>query len=286
MERDEAKHILSLCRPENDEDRTDPVIAQALALLETDAELRTWFEDEQAADARIAKAFESIEPTADLKASILAGMRAHAQLTEDETDNIVAFEDPTPTTATAPTAPTAPKATSTRLPVWIGIAACFAILFGVIVSQQNISQQPHLASADTVVTAGAPDVVKFLAERIGNLQSAADLDVQDPQIAPLRAHLTSLGAPTPHSVPNQLDVLPTLGCIAFDYKDCKLSMICFKNDGVYHLITAHKDSIGCASSPEPQFFEVDGQAFKLWAEGDQVYIIAVEGTTDNLPEFI
>ena len=74
--------------------------------------------------------------------------------------------------------------------------------------------------------------------------------------------------------------------MALDYKDCKLSMICFKNNAIYHLITGCKDSVGCVSSSEPQFFEIDGQAFKLWAEGDQVYIIAVEGSKENLPEFI
>ena len=118
MDRDEAKHILSLCRPGNDEDRNDSVIAEALALLETDAELNAWFENEQAADARIADAFQTIEPPADLKASILAGMRAHAQQGDDESDKVVAFETPVETAKP-----------SNRMPLWIGIAACFAFLF-------------------------------------------------------------------------------------------------------------------------------------------------------------
>lgn len=273
MDRDEAKHILSLCRPGNHADRNDPVIAEALALLESDAELRIWFESEQAEDARIATAFESIQPPVDLKASILAGMRAHAA-NPTEGDTIVAFEEPAE-----------PPQSRSQMPLWIGIAACFAILFGVIASQQNVKQEPHLASLDTVV-AGAPDVVHFLAQQIGSLTGPQDLDLQGQQIAPLRSHLTSLGAPTPNAVPGQLDGLPTIGCVAFNYKNCKMSMICFKNDGVYHLITAQKENITCVTSAEPQYFEVDGQAFKIWEEGDQVYIIAVQGTKENLPEFI
>ena len=52
MHRDEAKHLLSLCRPGSDEDRSDPILAEALALLETDTELRHWFEQEQTEDAQ------------------------------------------------------------------------------------------------------------------------------------------------------------------------------------------------------------------------------------------
>lgn len=274
MDRDEAKHILSLCRPGNDEDRKNSVIAEALALLESDAELRAWFENEQAEDARIANAFEAIEPPTDLKASILAGMRAHAANESDE-DKVFAFE-----------APEKKAKTSNRMPIWIGLAACFAVLFGVMATQQNRNQQPGIARADTTITAGAPDVVQFLSERIGSLAGPQDLDMRDPQIAPLQAHLARMGAPTPKTLPGKLNNLPTLGCVAFDYKRCKISMICFKSDGVFHFATVRKKNVSCVTSPEPQFFELNGQAFQIWEEGDQVHIIATQGTKESLPDFI
>ena len=52
MDREEAQNILQLCRPDNSEDRNDPLIAEALELLNQDAELRAWFEEQQALDTR------------------------------------------------------------------------------------------------------------------------------------------------------------------------------------------------------------------------------------------
>ena len=286
MHRDEAKHLLSLCRPGSDDDRNDPVLAEALALLETDAELRSWFDHQQTEDARIADALQQIQPPADLKASILAGMRAHAahaaQAQPD--DNVVSFDDPAhaPEHTRHDPRPLHPNAALDRH----GRRLCPP--FAVFLNQQPASRQAQTAAATQPATAvaGAPDVVQFLANQIGQLRDAGDLHLQHSEITPLRTHLAGIGAPTPKALPARLSGLPTLGCMAFDYKDCKLSMICFKNHAVYHLITGHKDTIGCVSSSEPQFFEVGGQAFKLWAEGDQVYIIAVEGNKENLPEFI
>ena len=52
MDREEAQYILQLCRPDNSEDRNDPLIAEALELLNQDAELRAWFEEQQALDTK------------------------------------------------------------------------------------------------------------------------------------------------------------------------------------------------------------------------------------------
>ena len=54
MERDEAKAILELCRPGILKTKEDPMIAEALEMLETDAELNAWFEEQQTLDGRIA----------------------------------------------------------------------------------------------------------------------------------------------------------------------------------------------------------------------------------------
>ena len=67
MTHEEAQNILSLCRPANEQDRKDPLIAEAIALTESDAALRAWFEAEQAADAEISAEFDQIEVPADLK---------------------------------------------------------------------------------------------------------------------------------------------------------------------------------------------------------------------------
>ncbi len=280
MTHEEAKNILSLCRPGNDDDRNDPLIAEALDLMETDLELSAWFEAEQAADAAICDEFDKIEVPNDLKASILAGMRAHEAnkasnpliVESDEADseeNIIEF--------------TGQKKKSWINP-WMGIAAVFAVLFGASVYIQQAGQQSsevQLASAE----ANIPEVINFLASEIDGFK-IWDFDKRDNKFGSLKAHLVSAGNPAPNSVPQFAESLPTLGCVAFDYKGGKLSMICFKDGEVYHLITADKSIIGNELPIEPQTFEIRDQAFKSWQDDEQVYILGIEGTEADIPEFI
>jgi hypothetical protein len=271
MDREQAKQILSLCRPDNHEDRADPFIADAFALLDTDSELRAWFESEQAQDAHIAAAVESICPPPALKDSILEQMQVRATRSQEE-DKLIDFDPSTP-----------PRQPRVRLPIWVSIAACLAVLFGALTIQQSVDQK-HSNTPPLVRTAGAPDIVQFLAGQLSRLSGPQDLDIQNQQIDPLREHLSRLGAPTPNALPRKLSDLPTLGCVALSYEGCKLSLICFKNDRVYHLVTAKKGSIQCFSSAEPQCFEIEGQAFKIWDDGEQIYIMAVRGCEADLPK--
>ena len=280
MTPEEAKNILSLCRPGNDDDRNDPLIAEALDLMETDLELSAWFEAEQAADAAICAEFEKIEVPGDLKASILAGMRAHEAnkaanpliVEGDETDsdeNIIEF--------------TGQKKKSWINP-WMGIAAVFAVLFGISVVMQQSNQS---SGADQLAHAEAqvPEVINFLASEIDSFK-IWDFDKRDNKFGSLKAHLVSAGNPAPDSIPEFAESLPTLGCVAFDYKGGKLSMICFKDGEVYHLITADKSIIGKELPTDPQTFEIRDQAFKSWQDDKKVYILGVEGTKADIPEFI
>ena len=82
MDRQEAHNILQLCRPDNLEDRNDPLIAEALEQLKQDAELSAWFDEQQVFDNEISAELNKINPPEDLKASILVGMKAHASQSE------------------------------------------------------------------------------------------------------------------------------------------------------------------------------------------------------------
>lgn len=77
MNRDEARIVLQAYRAEADSaDRLrDPILAEALKLLDNDPELARWFEQEQAFDARISAALKQAAPPGELRQRILA--RAH-----------------------------------------------------------------------------------------------------------------------------------------------------------------------------------------------------------------
>ncbi|MGB0744582.1 MAG: hypothetical protein ACPGSB_08650 [Opitutales bacterium] len=289
MQRDEAKAILELCRPGRMEDHQDPLIAEAIGLLETDAELKAWFDQQQALDARISETYNQIEPPTDLKATILAGMRAHRLRSESERES-----DGVPNAQQAAILSGAhdkmdPPTTSQvwwRNP-WIGIAAVFAVLFALAMVSRNEPPTQYASNAQVTLQAGIPPMIQFLASEIDTIKSQKrSFAKQCTEPKNLQSYLASVGAPSPQKIPASIESAPSLGCFTLDYNGVKLGMICFKESDVIHLITARKIDCTRHISEEPAFYEIGGQAFKVWIEGDQVYILSVEGSKEKLPKFI
>ena len=75
MNREEAKILLRACRPDR-ADTHDPRVAEALDLVRRDAELRAWFEAEQAADRALAAKLKAAPLPEDLLARVRAGTQA------------------------------------------------------------------------------------------------------------------------------------------------------------------------------------------------------------------
>ena len=74
MNSDAAKEILSAYRS-GDRDGADPIFHEALNQMESDSELKKWFEEQQDLDRTIREKLATIEPPADLQAKILARIR-------------------------------------------------------------------------------------------------------------------------------------------------------------------------------------------------------------------
>ena len=294
MHREEAQNILQLCRPDNSEDRNDPLIAEALELLKKDAELRTWFDEQQALDAKIRNDLNRIEPPADLYAAILTGMHAHAAQPQligtkaedtEQDQHTIRF-----------TQPTNRSDQRSGLRAWMGIAAIFAIV-GVALMLSRSEAPTQLANNDQsaagaspiIATAGVPNMIEFLAQQISEF-NGSKFDKRGEQVGDLQSHLASTGMPNPAQIPKKLEQLTTIGCVTFDYDGTKLSMICFKNDQVYHLITVDKARVPIDCTPcqgqKSKVFEAQQQAFKVWAEGEQIFILTTQGCKESLADFI
>lgn len=72
MDSEQAKIILSAHRPGRDDVESDALLTEALAAMESDPELAAWFVEQQAMDAGMRDAVQSIEVPAHLRDSILA----------------------------------------------------------------------------------------------------------------------------------------------------------------------------------------------------------------------
>ena len=286
MTREEAQNILQLCRPDHIEDLNDPLIAEALEQMEQDSELCTWFEEQQLFDAKIYAELNRIEPPEDLKATILKGMQDPSLQLEKE----ASLREPVSSNTTDTN-------NITRIAwfrPWMGIAAVF-LLLAVFLALPRKTQTQQLAGKQptedtTAAVAGIPDIIQFLEQQIGNF-NGSKFDQRSEAVDELQSFLAVSGMPSPVAVPPKLEALPTLGCVTFDYEGAQLSMICFKNDKVYHLITINKadltsDRLSECGLPGVTFFEHRQQAFKLWSRGDQIYILSIEGTKEEIPEFI
>jgi hypothetical protein len=287
MDREEAQNILQLCRPDSIEDRNDPLIVEAIEQLSQDAELNAWFEAQQALDATISAEFEKIAPAADLKASILAGMRAHAaqaelligDAVEEATEEAHAHVLPFPRPANQA------NHRSTFRP-WMGIAAALAVAAVVLLLPVR-DASTQLANNDTpgnVATAGIPGLIDFLADEIQAFKQSAPFDKRATEHTELQRYLNETGRPTPGVLPAELEGLNSLGCVTFNFKDCDVSMICFKQDGsIYHLLTTEKDTCPKTYAQQPAIYEHDGKCFKTWSKGEKIFIICTDGAKENLP---
>ena len=278
MERDEAKAILELCRPGILDDREDPMIAEALAFLETDAKLNAWFEEQQALDDRIANSLNSVEPPADLKASILAGMRAHSikQKEDLEADKVIAFEGEQVTTSTS----------FWRQP-WVGIAAALVLLFVVITVPQGKQGDSQYAANQASLLPELPATIEFLADEINSFKFRR-FDKKSNEPATLKSYLASVGSPSPTMLPKPLEGVPSLGCYTLDFEGIKMSMICFKEDQLMHLTTIYKNDCRDEFPEGTSIYESvkHDQSFKVWRQGDHIYILSIHGEKEELPGLI
>lgn len=83
-----------------------------------------------------------------------------------------------------------------------------------------------------------------------------------------------------------LEGVPATGCLTFQFEGASLSMICFKNGAIYHLVTADKATSPSEFSEIPQLFEIQIKAFRLTSEDDQVKILTIHGSKNDFPGFI
>ncbi|MFP4674611.1 MAG: hypothetical protein ACLFO5_08515 [Opitutales bacterium] len=277
MDREEAKNILHLCRPDHASDHEDPRIKEALGFLERDSELRAWFEDQQAFDAAFSEQLNQIEPPEDLRESIIAGMWERASGQADCAAGGSGNEMKHGSRSQA----------WWRNP-WVGIAALFAVLFVV-----SAFVMPHARNAGSgthvhhgTATAGVPDVLRFLSEEMHQLKELSQLDKTSDDVEELKNHLAETGSPKPEKIPEDVTGKSTIGCISFNYKGSRISLICFEGEKTFHLSTANKDALDENLPQEPKIYEFNNSAFKVWTEGDQVHFLSIKGSKEELSSLI
>lgn len=119
MNNQDARFILCAYRP-GGRDAGDPAFAEALAQVERDPELRSWWERERGLDAALAARLQDVAPPAGLREAILAGGRASR-----------------------------PVRRAWRLPVWLATAAAVLVLLVAAVMWRAMRAAPTWADFAT-----------------------------------------------------------------------------------------------------------------------------------------
>lgn len=246
MDNREAKFILNAYRPGGQE-ASDPRFAEALEQARRDPVLERWFGESIAFDAAMTKKLRGIEVPADLRASILAGVKVSRPLRS-------AFIK------------------------WAIAAALIAMaILGSLI--WNESRPTHLAGWQNQ----ALDVVSSLA------RNESSFDAQSHNADELLAWLRANHAPAAQTLPQNLDKLASLGCKTFSWNGTPVSVICFvrRDGGLVHLVTMNSaSSVDQTVHREAKFIQKGEWETATWREGDRVYMLALEGSAEQLRSYL
>jgi hypothetical protein len=210
MNSDAAKEILSAYRSE-DRDGADPIFREALSQLESDAELKKWFEEQIGLDRSIRQKLAGIEPPADLQAKILARIRGEKVR----------------------------RSTFALPPAWLAVAACL-VLGGL-----TLFYSTHLGGPNRF------QEFKTDALAMVSAQGGPQLDLETPNLNETQSFLREHKAPYYEALPSRLKSMETAGCRAFVWKDYPASLTCFLlPDGQFlHLVVINKAAMDKANIP-------------------------------------
>jgi hypothetical protein len=230
----------------NGSEANEPLFADALALAETDPKLRAWWEAQQRFDRRMAAKMSAVPVPDDLREQILAAPK------------VAAFP-----------------------PQWrhrsLLVAAALVALFCVAGVFWSINHSGPLNCA----------------ELAGEVSTA--LGTTGPQLAmtstdhqEVKAWLKSRNAPV-GDMPPKFAALTSIGCQKYYVHGHVLSVVCFTlgNGREAHLFMIDKTAL--ADPPDshgPQYDRLNGWNVATWSDSRTSFILATNGTMDDLKNLL
>ncbi|MEX2577628.1 MAG: hypothetical protein WD342_01110 [Verrucomicrobiales bacterium] len=251
MDIEEAKFILSAVPPGRIDESSpatpsDPEVAKALRMVENDPALKEWYERSRRFDAAVAERLQEIEPPADLKASILAGLRV----------------TPTPLWRRGPVAR------------WSAVAAVLAVglLVGTLVD-------PGTSTPDggTGGTLG-----EFQGDMLEEVRGLDGMDFQSNDPAAVAAWLRSRELDPGSALAAEANGHALVGCKIVQWKGYRVSLVCFRLAGEegmpgLHVMTMDAAALETPSGEGPQFASDGTWSAATWRDDDRVYFLAAKG---------
>jgi hypothetical protein len=249
MDNKEAKFILSAYRPD-DQDVGDPRFAEALEQARRDSFLQRWFEESVGFDAAMTEKLATTPVPSDLRESILTGVKV------------------------------------TRAPHWknrwrkwaIAAAVVLSATLGVLI-WHNTRPAPvagwQLQALDAILSS------------IARNESHFDVISRNP--ADLVKWLRANYAPSGKKLPHHLDKLPSIACKTFFWGGKPVSLICFtlpEGRAIHLVMTNVSAESDRAIKHKAKVIQQGHWATATWREGDMIYMLALEGSRDELRSYL
>lgn len=252
MDNREAKFILSAYRP-GGQDANDPRFTEALEQVRRDPILQHWFEESVAFDAVMTENLFATPVPSDLRESILTGVKV--------------------------TRPESIRGWKHRWRKWaIAAAVVLSATLGVLI-WHNTRPAPvagwQLQALDAILSSIARNKSHF--------------DVISRNPADLVKWLRANYAPAGKKLPHDLDKLPSIGCKTFFWGGKPVSLICFTLPGgraIHLVMTTVSTESDRAIKHEAKVIQQGDWATATWREGDMIYMLALEGSRDQLRSYL
>jgi hypothetical protein len=248
MDNQEVKFILSAYRP-GGQDLSDQRFADALEQARRDPILERWFSESMAFDAAMTKKLRAAEVPPDLRETILAGVKVSRPL----------------------------RWSKSFIKRAIAAAVISMAILGSLIWHET--RPAHLAGWQNQ----ALDVVSSL------VRNESSFDAQSHNASELMAWLRANDAPAAQTLPQNLDELESLGCKTFSWNGIPVSVICFmrRDGGLIHLVTMNASAApDGAIKRKANLVQRGHWSTATWREGDMIYMLALEGSPDQLRTYL
>jgi hypothetical protein len=259
MDNREAKFILNAYRS-GGQDANDPRFAEAIEQVRRDPILQRWFDESVAFDAAMTEKLSATPVPSDLRESILTGVKV----------------------ARAPHPPQDGFAVANWKNRWrkwtIAAAVVLSATLGALV-WRNTHPAPvagwQLQALDAILSSIARNESRF--------------DVISPNPVDLVKWLRENSAPAGEKLPDNLDKLPSIGCKTFFWRGKPVSLICFtlpEGRAIHLVMTNVSTDSDRAIKHDAKVIQQGHWATATWREGDMIYMLALEGSRDELRSYL
>ncbi|MGK0186345.1 MAG: hypothetical protein ACI9R3_002128 [Verrucomicrobiales bacterium] len=247
MNLDDNRFVLAAFRPDT-EDADDPRFRDALQKLQSDAELKSWFDEQNALSSALRDKLREIHIPAELRSNILTGAKVSAA-TE--------------------------KRKPGKWPRILALAACIAILGASVFLWSN-----------RFVPSGPVTFAAYHQDMRSYLNGFFLLDYESEDLENVQNWLATKYGYSDYKVPDALASFPSLGCEVIDWHGKQAFLICFDVDGeLVHLFSmpGGKTLTGAPSNQSPSAVVQTGEwSSTSWIENDRLYLVATLGNAEHL----